>query len=389
MSFDSKARRVSMRRLTFFTSVLTLAAAVGCSSSTPSSPASSDTDAGTGGGGGGGGGGSSGGGSGGGGGGSTGGTGTTDAGGSGGGGSVTDAGAGTTTDAGGSGGGGSTVDGGTVTTGIGPIPIAAGEEKTQCITFPLTNADPLYITRITADLMPGSHHLVIYQSTPKSAPQTTPIDCQALGGILTGEKPVMIVEKPHDDLVFPTNVALKFDANQWIKLEAHYINVTSAPLQGSASVSFEGVGPSQSAGIIESNLAFWGTTSISVAANSTGQTQELFQKALAGTKGFALTTHQHHYGTRFQVWAGAQAGDPNKTQIADTTNWADPPLYRLTPELSFDGTNGLSYQCEWNNTSSSTVTFGESALQEMCFLWMYYYPSQGFQTCIDGNCRIK
>ena len=29
--------------------------------------------------------------------------------------------------------------------------------------------------------------------------------------------------------------------------------------------------------------------------------------------------------------------------------------------------------------------FGESALQEMCFLWMYYYPSQGARVCMHSD----
>jgi hypothetical protein len=30
------------------------------------------------------------------------------------------------------------------------------------------------------------------------------------------------------------------------------------------------------------------------------------------------------------------------------------------------------------------VTFGESALDEMCFIWAYYHPSVGFQTHVAG-----
>jgi hypothetical protein len=33
------------------------------------------------------------------------------------------------------------------------------------------------------------------------------------------------------------------------------------------------------------------------------------------------------------------------------------------------------------------VKFGESFNDEMCFLWQYYYPSQGFQLCVDGFCK--
>ena len=30
---------------------------------------------------------------------------------------------------------------------------------------------------------------------------------------------------------------------------------------------------------------------------------------------------------------------------------------------------------------------GEGGYDEMCFVWMYYYPSFGFDICVDGECR--
>jgi hypothetical protein len=70
--------------------------------------------------------------------------------------------------------------------------------------------------------------------------------------------------------------------------------------------------------------------------------------------------------------------DPNPLQMVDNTNWEEPPMYVFDTPLEFDGVNGLKFQCEYHNTTPTWVTFGESALQEMCFLWMYYYPSKGF-----------
>jgi hypothetical protein len=31
------------------------------------------------------------------------------------------------------------------------------------------------------------------------------------------------------------------------------------------------------------------------------------------------------------------------------------------------------------------VTFGESATNEMCFFWAYYYPSQGSRVCMHSD----
>jgi hypothetical protein len=39
-------------------------------------------------------------------------------------------------------------------------------------------------------------------------------------------------------------------------------------------------------------------------------------------------------------------------------------------------------KCAWHNTSGQRVRLGESADDEMCFFWAYYYPSQGSKLCI-------
>jgi hypothetical protein len=76
-------------------------------------------------------------------------------------------------------------------------------------------------------------------------------------------------------------------------------------------------------------------------------------------------------------------------RVANGTDWSNPPLDLYSPALDFPagGSMGLAYQCTWNNTTTAPVTFGESYYNEMCFLWHYYYPAQGFQYCIDGQCK--
>jgi Copper type II ascorbate-dependent monooxygenase, C-terminal domain len=264
----------------------------------------------------------------------------------------------------------------TLSASIGPIALAADEETTVCITMRLPNPDPVYIPRITVALAPGSHHLVVYRSQATTE-SLTPTPCTAFQGILMGQAvPLMISEKPADDLTFPEGVALKIEAHQMIELEAHYINASAKQIQGSGDVTFTTV-PVTTDNVIESDLAFWGTVKVIIppGVQSNGP---LFAAGLAGTHGFALTTHQHRLGTEFKIWYANSASDTNHTPVADTTDWANPPLYRLSPELDFDGSKGLAYQCTWNNTTGQLITFGESALQEMCFLWMYYYPSHGF-----------
>jgi hypothetical protein len=277
---------------------------------------------------------------------------------------------------------------GPLTAETGTIKLAAGQEITLCRTFRLGNGAPLLVRRITAELGTGSHHLILYRSADTQE-SPTPTECAPFGGIIGGgQVPIMIAQSAHDELSWPEGVALPIEAHQMVKLEVHFLNTTASDLEVRAEAKLEGVTEEPGEELAKSDISFWGTTKISIPPNSTQDTGVLFQSGIAGTRAFATTTHQHRLGTRFQVWyAASEAADPSTTEpLADTTNWAEPPLYPLDPALSFDGQNGLEYRCEWKNPTSTTVTFGESALQEMCFLWVYYYPSHGFDVCIDGTC---
>jgi hypothetical protein len=176
-----------------------------------------------------------------------------------------------------------------------------------------------------------------------------------------------------------------------VRIEIHFINTTTAPLEVGGHIEVDTV-PQESA-VTASDLAFWGTTDITLPPNSPATTGVKFQPALAATKSFALTTHQHHLGTRMRVWYG-DGVDVSSQPVADATNWAAPPLVIFDPPLVFPANGaaamsrmGFAYDCEWTNPTPSAVSFGESANDEMCFLWHYYYPSKGFSVCVDGACR--
>jgi len=274
---------------------------------------------------------------------------------------------------------------------IGPIHVTGGEEAVECITMNLKNADPVFVRRFKTQLQTGSHHMIVYKTTATQE-SLTPTPCQSFAGIIQGDHPIFIAQQAHSELDFPsdtsgTPVGLQLDANQMLRLEMHFINPGTAALDVTGSAEID-VLPS-TANVVKSDLAFWGTEKFSIPANSEADTGVKFHAALPDTHIFALTTHQHHLGTEMQVWYGA-AGDMSM-RVADGKTWADPPLELFSPTLDFPaGSNkGLSYECHWDNTTSSPVNFGEGFNDEMCFLWHYYYPAQGFQYCVDNTCLAK
>ena len=56
--------------------------------------------------------------------------------------------------------------------------------------------------------------------------------------------------------------------------------------------------------------------------------------------------------------------------------WDAPEMKHLDPAVEVPAGGGFSFECSWNNPSDDTIGFGESALDEMCFFWAYYYPKK-------------
>jgi hypothetical protein len=272
---------------------------------------------------------------------------------------------------------------------VGPIPLSAGEETTVCIVAPLGNAEDVALNGFDMKLAPGSHHLIAYLTT--AAPVSTPFACSPFTGVAFGtDVPIAFANAENVDFAFPKGVAMDIPANSNIKIEAHYINATAKAIQGQGEVTFHATPKASAPPYQAANFLAAGTVKIDIPPNSSYSTGPLFTSPPAGTHMVLITTHEHRLGTRAQVWASAKEGDLSN-QIADDKDWASPAWRTLAPQIDFNGTNGLTYQCDWTNTTDQMVTFGESALNEMCIVAGYYYPSQGIIGCIGtgGGCRTR
>jgi hypothetical protein len=256
-----------------------------------------------------------------------------------------------------------------------------GEEVTMCREVRLGNVDPMLIRRIHVSIPNGSHHVIVYRSRATAEqPELTP--CMGLGGILQGTAPIFIAQQHESGIDFPPGVGLEIAADQMIRLEEHFVNTTAAPLMAGARVTFD-LAPRE--GLTAADMMFWGTQSINVAPRATGRAQ-YFRPALPAVNVFGLTSHTHQFGVRSTVEvATALTGEGREVHRSES--WEEPPLTRFDPPLTFRDGEGLRLVCTYNNTSNQTLRFGESFYQEMCFLWAYYYPSQGFHVCFDGICR--
>ena len=275
---------------------------------------------------------------------------------------------------------------GTFSVQIGPITVAPGVENTECVTLLLHNPNAMHVGMMHNVLTGVSHHMIVY-AVNDTVEQPTPTPCQPFKNTLNpaAGQPLMISQK-HDDLLqLPTGVAYSLAANQMLRLEMHYINPTqqTATVQGVSTFT-----PMPDAQFMnEAGFLFAGDIDISLPPNTKTTLGPVFiamPPDIVGVNFFAFTGHEHQFGTNVQVGMGTM-GSTSPVYSVPGFLWSEPPTVRMDPPVVMPANGGFQLQCDWDNTSANTVTFGESATNEMCFFWGYYWPNKGARVCFHSD----
>ncbi len=277
---------------------------------------------------------------------------------------------------------------GSFTVQFGPIQVPPATERTQCVVLPLGNKDPVHIGTIHNVLGTSSHHMIVYRVSDTVA-VTTPFDCKPFTDTLDPTKgsTLIVTQKKDDTLTLPPNVGYTLSANQFVRLEMHYINPGATTTTLTSTSTLTPIPDSEYKD--EAGFLFIGDPDITLPPNAKTTLGPIFfplPAVYADANFFAITGHEHQLGTNVTISTAANSTDPG-TPVYDVPNWlwSEPSTVVSTPPFKVPAGGGFTFTCDWNNTTSSTVSFGESANNEMCFFWAYYYPSNGSKVCVHSN----
>ena len=270
----------------------------------------------------------------------------------------------------------------------GPVTVKPGQESTQCIWMRLSNDTEIRVHQLHNQLAASSHHLIVYKDDMDTVEQPTPVPCQPFTGALnpTGRIfPVMITQKRSDTLTLPHHVAYTLAPHQMIKVEMHYLNAGDAPVDATATVDISAADPTAIRD--EANILFIGTPDVVLPPGMKTEVHEFFSPArasldLGGAKFFAITGHTHKLGLDVTVGTAASpTGSVTSVYAPQPFLWSEPETTMHQPEFTLPADGGFDFKCSYFNDTLGTVKFGESASNEMCFFWAYYYPSRGSHVC--------
>ncbi len=270
----------------------------------------------------------------------------------------------------------------------GPYTAQPGEEGTKCIDVSLKNPGLIQVHEIYNHLGDSSHHFIVYRKA-SGVENLTPTDCVPFVGTLNPANgaPLMVTQKAEETLTLPENVVFTLQQDQLVRLEMHYVNTTDAPMEVTATAEFR----TQLGASIEADFLFAGTPDIDLnsgtALQTVGPVYLPFVPSLADVNIFAVTGHTHKMGTDVRVAVASGPNDPGQSIYAPQSfNWDEPETARLTPPMQLvSGNGGFRFSCDYRNTTGQRLGFGENADDEMCFFWLYYYPSKGAKICFHTD----
>ena len=247
----------------------------------------------------------------------------------------------------------------------------------------VTIPEDMYITNIQAQAPLGTHHTVL---SIAGANNTSGPDGEQDCGVSTlGMVMLYASGVGTSPLDFPQGVGIKIAAGTQIHLNLHLYNAGDEPLSAESAIWVKSQ-PTPTPTLAE--MVFAGKFLFSIDGTPMGQ-QPMEQEVIGGCTVnsayslFAVWPHMHKLATHQKV---ELISNSTTTVLHDKPfNFAEQNYYMQAPIVEVQSGDQIRVTCTFLNPSTSSVTFGDSSDQEMCFSGLYRYPAKnsGLFQCTD------
>jgi hypothetical protein len=242
-----------------------------------------------------------------------------------------------------------------------PFTLNPGEEKFKCQEMPNTVGKDIAIVQASASMTKGSHHMFVYYDTMFN--QTMPLtDC-------TGTEFhnfLILTQQPEETQAYPAGVGRVLHSTEGFRFGMHYLNTTTDSIQANVTVRFDYKDPSA----VQHLAAQMELNNGRLVVPPGMSTQSLTFKIPYDISVIYAISHMHKQGVHFKATDGAQT-------LYETTIWDEPVPKTYDPPLVVPGNSTVTWACDYNNATTNTLTFGESAqTNEMCIFFSVFYATQ-------------
>lgn len=239
----------------------------------------------------------------------------------------------------------------------------AGQEGYRCVRQTIDRT--VFVHEFYPIAPNGTHHTVVtFNESPTMPDGVTP--CSA-----TTNAPDMIYGSGvgTEPLVLPEGVAVEIPAGSQILVNLHLYNTSSEDLTGNSGIEVVTMPEELVSNRAEVLLA--GPISFSIPAMTSEYPVDGGCTMNDDVTVFAIMPHMHQYGTAMRVEVD---GD---VLYEGSYSFDDQRYFDVSPMRELSAGTRVGVHCEYDNPTSSSVGFGDSSNQEMCFALLYRYPALG------------
>lgn len=244
----------------------------------------------------------------------------------------------------------------------------------------VTTTEDLWISEFRAINPEGTHHTVLTVIENPSQPDGE-FDCNAG---TNADRMIYGSGVGTDPFKFPDGVGVHLPAGTQLLLNLHLFNTTETALNGISGTEIRVVPASEIQHEAEAVL-MGPTFTLNIPPGTQTSSGSCTQNG--DVTFISVGPHMHQLGTHMKVTAESSIDGTKVIHDAPYTFY-EQNAYDLDPHIRMARGDKLRVECTYNNNTGSTVTFGDSSTQEMCFATIYRYPAFGATfgvVCDDGT----
>jgi hypothetical protein len=165
-------------------------------------------------------------------------------------------------------------------------------------------------------------------------------------------------------------MAAKLKGSQGLRLQVHYLNTTPDPIDVAVTANLTKTTDPSSITKWVAELYF-NRVQLSVPPGAGAKVTTSCTVPAGSPVGLiGGGSHMHARGVHFI------ANTSTGVKLIETTEWAEPEPVAYDPPITLNPGDKITWECTYNNTTGSTLTFGESAEKnEMCIYLARYYSN--------------
>lgn len=228
--------------------------------------------------------------------------------------------------------------------------------------------EDIWVAGFRATAPAGTHHTVVTISN--NSTQVGDYDCGAssldfqmlyASGVAT------------DDLLFPSGVAMKIKAGQYINLNLHLFNAGETEITGNSGILIKKL--DAAAVVHEADMVFAGSLDFQIPPGD-NQTVDGGCSLSSDWNVFTLWPHMHQYAKHAKMVVTPPGG--SAMTVHDLAyDFEEQRNYPTSAPMLLPQGTRVDVTCTYNNTTGGNIGFGDSSNQEMCFIGMYKWPAGG------------